>query len=251
MTLANGLTEDEDDPMEQTMKSQALDTHGASLDTGAALAAGGGVAFVAATHLLPSGAYYLLQPALGLVAALAGFAAFAALAFGVPRVGAHRPTGLVGTSRLTRWSLVLSGALTLATAVALPLLPRDSDELFAPAGRIASGAVGAASYAALLALLVAAASVSWSDGAWRTARTALRVLAVIALVQTLLPLPLLQLDADSLQVAGIALTWIERLFALASLAVGIGLAWPWLAPRVARLAARATAARDRWVDSTP
>lgn len=244
--------------MEQTKTSQTVDipadqvdTPAGRLDTGTALVGGGGVALVALTGLLPPGAYYPLQPALGIVAAAVGFAAFAALAFGIRRASARRTTGLVGTDGLTRWCLFSSGALTLAAAAALLFTPTDPDALFAPSGRIASGAVGAASYGALLALLVAAVSVTWSDGAWRTARIGVRVLAAIALAQLLLPLTLLRLDDGTLQTAGAALMWVERLFALASLAVGVSLAWPWLAPRVDRLAARATAARDRWIDSTP
>jgi hypothetical protein len=111
--------------------------------------------------------------------------------------------------------------------------------------------LGGVNDAGALALVAAAVFATRATGAWRGARIGLRVLAVLAVLEILIPLPLGLLSPDALQ--SVATAWYVQgiLFQVFDCGVGIGIAWPWLAPKLDRAARAATRARDRWVDTTP
>ncbi|BDZ49520.1 hypothetical protein GCM10025867_17610 [Frondihabitans sucicola] len=90
-----------------------------------------------------------------------------------------------------------------------------------------------------------------SRGASTSARRGITVLAVLAVATELISLAWGLLPVDALQTFANATAWQGRLFDVVALCVGVGIAWPWLAPQVDRLTAAGARARDRWVDSTP
>lgn len=236
--------------MDQTTKS-------AGLDRRVALVGGAGVFVAHVMALRPSGS----GTPVAIVASVAVFVGFWALAFGLPDTVTgdadhERPReplrrGLVGSSPIARWSLAAAGALAVLGTIAAALYPRDVGTIFSSTGRAFATVLTVVDYAGLLALVAAAVFVSSSAGAWRGARIGLRILAAIAVAQVLIPLTFGLLPTDALQLVFPGWLVVFRLLEVVACAVGIAFAWPWLAPHVGRGARAATRARDRWVDTTP
>jgi hypothetical protein len=216
-----------------------------SIDPTVALVGGVGVVL---SHALQFGFVRLWQGAgLGLLASVFLLIGFSVIAFGLPGGG----RGLLGESRVARWSLFASGALGLLVFVGGRFYPDLSSGSPSPGAQAYGVVLGCAFLAQLLTLVAAAVFAASSEGTARQVRWSLAVLAILAVAAEALSLVWGLVPVEILQAVADATSWQWRLFDLVACGAGVGIAWPWLAPRIDRLVAAATRARDRWVDSTP
>ncbi|ROQ38601.1 hypothetical protein EDF46_2241 [Frondihabitans sp. PhB188] len=209
---------------------------------------GGAIALSALLQLTPT----LGPPAvvLHLLAALLLAGGLVALALGIPAVDGHaRRPGVLGSSIAVRYLVVVSAgfALLLYLVSALPY-----------SWGIVFPGPGYTTYLPLVLLVVAAVLLVRDTRSTRYPVVGIGVLAALGLLHVVLDVVIVAfagvlsaLAVDGLQVVATPLYLFSRVSTLATVAVGVWFAWPWLAPHVDAATAAARRARQSHVDSTP